>query len=66
MIMGSYLTVSKWRPNFTPNDPITSTTLVWVRITSIPIEMFKDPLLMRMGNTFGKTIMLDTLLIGYY
>lgn len=66
MIMGSYLTVSKWRPNFTPNDPIASNTLLWVRITSIPIEMFKDLLLMRMGNTIGKMIRLDTLLIGYY
>lgn len=60
MVMGSYLTVSKWRPNFTPNDPICSTTLVWVRVPEIPIEMFKETVLLQMGNKIGKAIKVDT------
>lgn len=60
MVLGSYLTISKWQPNFTPNDSIGSTTLVWVRILDIPIEMFKDRVLMRMRNTIGKAVRVDT------
>lgn len=60
MVLGSYLTISKWRPNFTPNDHIGSTTLVWIRIPNIPIEMSKEPILMRMGNKLGRAVRVDT------
>lgn len=60
MVLGSYLTISKWRSNFTPNDHIGSSTLVWIRIPNIPIEMFKEHILMRMGNKLGRAVRVDT------
>lgn len=64
MVMGSYLAISKWRPNFTPNDPISSTTLIWVRVPDIPIEMFKEKILMRMGNKIGRAVKVDITLVA--
>lgn len=60
MVMGSYLIVSKWRSNFTTNDLISTTILVWVRVTNMPIEMLKDGLMTKMGNTIGRSIRVDT------
>lgn len=60
MVMGSYLTISKWRPNFTPTDTISPTTLIWVWVSNIPIEMFKEKYLLRLGNSLGRAVKVDT------
>lgn len=36
--------------------------MVWFRFPNIPIEVFKEPTLMRLGNTVGKVIKVDTTL----
>lgn len=42
MVMGNYLTISKWRPNFSPSDNVIASTLVWVRFVGLPLEMFEE------------------------
>lgn len=36
-VMGHYLTISKWRPNFDSSSHHSSTTLAWVRIPKFPL-----------------------------
>lgn len=56
MVLGNYLTVAKWQPNFPlPQDKILS-TMVWLCFPEIPIEFFQDSLLMRIGNLVGLEI----------
>lgn len=42
MIIGHYLTVSKWRPKFRPLAAMVSTTLVWVIFLGMPLELLDD------------------------
>lgn len=56
MVMGNYLTITKWRPNFSPSNNIITSTLVWVRFPGLPLEMFKEKTLMWMGNSVGKAL----------
>lgn len=60
MVLGHYLTISKWRPNFVPSDTDVSTTLVWVRFSNIPIEVFNERALMRLANSVGRAVKVDT------
>lgn len=36
-VMGYYLIISTWRPNFDPSEVVNPTTLVWVRIPKLPL-----------------------------
>lgn len=64
MVLGHYLAISKWRPNFVPSDTDVSTTLLWVRFPNIPIEVFTERALMRLGNSVGRAIKGDKILWG--
>lgn len=59
IVMGHYLTVTKWRPNFRPSTETISSTLVWVRFPELPIELFDEEVLSYMGDAIGKTIKVD-------
>lgn len=57
--MGHYLTISKWRPFFRPDENEILSTLVWVRFPALPVECFKENLLLAISNTIGKTVNVD-------
>lgn len=57
--MGHYLTVSKWKPYFNPAQAQVSKTLVWIRLTGIPVEFFDPELLMDIGNMVGRATKVD-------
>lgn len=59
MVMGHYLTVAKWRPNFQPSSEMISTTLVWIRFSKLPIKLFDEEVLTYMGGAVGKTVKVD-------
>lgn len=59
IIMGHYLTISKWRPFFCPDEDQILSTLVWVRFPALPVECFKENLLMAVSNTIGKAVKVD-------
>lgn len=48
MVMGHYLTVSKWRPNFVPSDNEITMTLVWLCSPTLPLELFNETTLMKL------------------
>lgn len=56
MIMGYYLTITKWCPNFQPSENVIANMLVRVRFTTLTLEMFEDKTLMWMGNSKGKAV----------
>lgn len=59
IILGHYLTVMKWRPNFRPFMETINSTLVWVQFLGLPLKLFDEEVLYALGNTVGKAIKID-------
>lgn len=59
-ILGHYLTITKWRPNFKLAENEIHTTLVWIRFLTLPLEMFDDKSLLGIANVVGKGVKVDT------
>ncbi|KAK2981990.1 hypothetical protein RJ640_007582 [Escallonia rubra] len=59
VILGHYLTVQKWKPQFRPHTEEITSTLAWVRFPELPIEYFDEEIMMRMGNTLGTAVKAD-------
>lgn len=59
IIQGHYLTITKLRPGFHPFTNHVSSTLVWARVPRLPLELFGDKVLMRIGNKLGKAVKID-------
>lgn len=59
IVLGHYITISKWRPNFKSKETTVQTTLAWVRIPTIPVEMLEDPSLLNVGDGVGKVVRVD-------
>lgn len=60
IILGHYLTVSKWKPNFRPSMQTVQSSLVWIRFLELPLELFDEEILYATGNTLGRTVQIDT------
>ncbi|XP_031130711.1 uncharacterized protein LOC116032350 [Ipomoea triloba] len=60
IIMGHYLTVQQWMPNFFPHKNKLDKLLVWVRFPAVPIEYFEDDFLKKIGKYIGRPIKVDT------
>lgn len=59
MVLGNYLTIAKWRPNFYPSQDKITSILVRVLFSKILIEIFHENFLLRMGNLVGRAIRAD-------
>lgn len=59
MVLDHYLTISKWKPNFRPGANEIRSTLVWLRLPLLPLEMFVEDTLLRVGNAVGRAIKVD-------
>ncbi|KAI5673827.1 hypothetical protein M9H77_14191 [Catharanthus roseus] len=59
IIMGHYLTVMKWRSNFRPSKDQIYSTLGLVMFPELSMELFREDLLLRMGNLIGKVVWVD-------
>ncbi|XP_019177873.1 PREDICTED: uncharacterized protein LOC109173071 [Ipomoea nil] len=60
MILGHYLVVKEWEPNFIPSKNKTKKLLVWVRFLELPIEYFDEEFLKKIGKTIGRPVKIDT------
>ncbi|XP_031131691.1 uncharacterized protein LOC116033077 [Ipomoea triloba] len=60
IILGHYLTVQEWEPNFHPYKNKLSKLLVWARLPAIPIEYFEEGFLMKIGKQIGRPVKVDT------
>lgn len=61
IVLGHYLTVSKWKPMFRPSAESNTTTLVWVRFMAILSELLDEEILSTMGDMLGKTDRVDSM-----
>lgn len=59
VILGHYLTVTRWRPMFKPAMETMKKTLVWVRFPGIWPEFLDEEILTQLGDMVGKTIKVD-------
>lgn len=56
IILGHYLTVVKWRPNFRSSRQMITSTLIWLRFREVPLEMFDEESLSDMGDLMEKRL----------
>lgn len=59
IILGHYLTIQKWHPNFDPDTTNITKTLTWVRLPKLPIAFFNEELLAKLGKVLGRVIQID-------
>lgn len=59
IVMGHYMTVAKWKPNFQTSIGNVHATLVWVRFIELPMELFDEEVLYAMGNAVGRAVKID-------
>lgn len=59
IVLGHYLTVSKWKPNIRSTEQLTLATLVWVKFPGLPIELFDEEVLSGLGDLVSRAIRVD-------
>lgn len=59
LIYENYLTICEWSPNLCPSNDVVDQLVVWVRISSLPIEYYDKRVLTFNGNRIGKAINVD-------
>ncbi|XP_026399508.1 uncharacterized protein LOC113295385 [Papaver somniferum] len=64
------LDLRAWKPNFNPAAQKTTSAYVWVIFPGLSIEYWKEHILMKMGNTLGRSVKVDEITLnrvaGYY
>ncbi|XP_021844915.2 uncharacterized protein [Spinacia oleracea] len=58
-IMGHYLMISTWKPNFRPSVNEFDFMSVWVRIEELPVEYYDKDALYEISKVIGKPIRVD-------
>lgn len=59
MILGHYITIQRWKPEFRPFEESIKRVAAWIRIPNLPIEYYKKHFLWRIGNKVGRTLKVD-------
>ncbi|XP_031119048.1 uncharacterized protein LOC116022464 [Ipomoea triloba] len=59
IILGHYLTVQEWVPNFIPWKNKLIKLLVWMRFPSLPIEYFEEDFMMKIGKEVDRPVKVD-------
>lgn len=58
-MVGAYLLVRVWEPNFAPKDSQIETTAIWVRLPQLLTEFYDSILLQRVGRKIGRLLKID-------
>ncbi|KAI9128644.1 hypothetical protein K1719_000127 [Acacia pycnantha] len=59
VISDAYLSVARWRPEFSPKNAKIESVIAWVRLPDLPAPLFDKKFLLNLGNSIGKAIRLD-------
>ncbi|KAI9127375.1 hypothetical protein K1719_001934 [Acacia pycnantha] len=59
VINDAYLSVARWRPEFSPKNAKIESVIAWVRLPDLPAPLFDKKFLLNLGNSIGKAIRLD-------
>ncbi|QHO20966.1 uncharacterized protein DS421_11g342530 [Arachis hypogaea] len=58
-IYDHYLAIRLWEPNFNPLLTTIDKITAWVRLPGLPIELYNDQILRKIGDLIGKTCKVD-------
>lgn len=61
MVANHYLLVQRWRSNFNKSAKKESKVAVWVRIPELPLELYNEEFLKRLGFALGTYLKMDRL-----
>lgn len=61
LVVDHYLIIQRWRPFFLENAEVIKKVAVWIRIPCLPIELYTDKFLWRVGAKLGKMLKIDHL-----
>lgn len=61
MVADHYLLVQRWRPNFLKSARKDSKVAVWVRVPELPLELYNETFLRRLGGSLGTFLKIDKL-----
>ncbi|KAI9108458.1 hypothetical protein K1719_020649 [Acacia pycnantha] len=59
VISDAYLSVARWKPEFSPKQERTASIVAWVRFPDLLAPLFDKKFLLNLGNSIGKAIRLD-------
>lgn len=61
MIADHYILVQRWRRNFLKSARVVQKVAVWIRIPELPLELYNDTFLKRLGAQLGMLLKIDRL-----
>lgn len=61
MIADHYILVQRWRRNFLRSARLEHKVAVWVRVPELPLELYNDTFLKRLGSSLGTMLKIDRL-----
>ncbi|XP_019434254.1 PREDICTED: uncharacterized protein LOC109340938 [Lupinus angustifolius] len=61
MVVNHYLIVYRCRPFFLSNEKEVHKIVAWIRISGLPIELYNQKFLTRLGSSLGKMLKIDHL-----
>ncbi|GLT26686.1 hypothetical protein SLA2020_017320 [Shorea laevis] len=60
-----YLTIRWWEPNFNPKKATFSTTVIWARLSKLPMDFYDLETLVCIGNKIGTLLRVDAYTIHH-
>lgn len=61
MIADHYIVVQRWRRNFLRSVRVETRMAVWIRIPKLPLELYNEKFLKRLGSRLGVLLKIDNL-----
>lgn len=59
-VMGHFLSIWKWEPNFVPAESKLAIAAIWIRLSHLPTEFYDRVILEQVGNRVRKLLKIDT------
>ncbi|XP_047256012.1 uncharacterized protein LOC124888767 [Capsicum annuum] len=59
-IVGHFLSVVAWEPNFAPSIQTMSHSVIWARLPQLPTELYDHLILEKIGNHLGSLLKIDS------
>ncbi|XP_048502639.1 uncharacterized protein LOC125498469 [Beta vulgaris subsp. vulgaris] len=59
IIQGAHIWVQCWEPGFRPSQAKCSKGVVWVNLPELPLEFYKQEILVKLGRTMGEVVKID-------
>lgn len=58
-LAGSFLSIRKWKPKFRADNDRVETTITWVRILNLPVELFRESIIETLAACVGDPLKID-------